>query len=805
MRLWKFSALLLAVGIAAGAQAAPVARQRFDDNWSFKLSSAPDSQALESDTASWQSVDLPHDWSIAGPIAATNPNGGPGGFFPAGAGWYRKDLEVPAEWAGKRVSLEFEGVYMNAEVYVDGVKVAGRPNGYTPIWCDLNLSAGKHSVAVRVDNSKQPNSRWYSGAGIYRHVWLHVEEPLHIASEGGVYVKSTIEEGKAVLEIQTTLVNDGDAPASAAVSQQLVAPDGTRIDLPASATTQTAEVPAKQRVVVTQKIDVPAPRLWSVETPELYRLTTAVGQASGTTDQSVTNVGIRTIRVSAEKGLELNGTRVVLNGGCVHHENGALGAMAFDRAEERRVALLKQAGFNAIRTAHNPPSTAFLDACDRLGMLVLDEAFDVWERGKSRFDYNVSFKAWWQRDLDAMVLRDRNHPSVVMWSIGNEIPGVGTPMGARVGPELAARVRTLDDRPVTVALETWVLANRSWDSVNPVYEKLDVAGINYTHKIYPDQHSRFPTRVILSSETYPRDAFVHWSLSQDNPYVIGEFVWTAMDYLGESGIGRNYPPGQRPINHANDRQFPYHAADCGDLDLTGFRKPISHYRNIVWDRGEKLYVSVQEPTPDGRPWVRTDWSVNPLRESWTWPGQEGKNLEVEIASRYPRVRLYLNDTLVGEKPTTRAEEFKATFSVPYAAGVLRAIGLDGENEAQRMELTTTGDIAGLRLTVDRTQLTADGQDLAFVTVESVDAQGRFQPNGDQTVTFKVEGAGTIAGVASGDYSTTQPYQGNQRKLFNGRAQLIVRTGKNAGPISISAEAKDVKSATLTLATVAKPS
>ena len=556
MRLWKFSALLLAVIIAAGVQAAPVARQRFDDNWSFKLSSAPNSQALESDTASWQSVDLPHDWSIAGPIAATNPNGGPGGFFPTGAGWYRKDLEVPAEWAGKRVSLEFEGVYMNAEIYVDGVKVAGRPNGYTPIWCDLNLSPGKHSIAVRVDNSKQPNSRWYSGSGIYRHVWLHVNEPLHIASEGGVYVKSTIEEGKAVLEIQTTLVNDGDAPAAAEVSQQLVAPHGTPIELPATAARQTAQVPAKQRVVVTQKIDVPSPRLWSVESPALYRLTTALGQASRTTDESVTPVGIRTIRVSAEKGLELNGTRVILNGGCVHHDNGALGAMAFDRAEDRRVALLKQAGFNAIRTSHNPPSTAFLDACDRLGMLVLDEAFDVWEQGKSRMDYSVSFKEWWQRDLDAMVLRDRNHPSVIMWSIGNEIPGAGRPIGARVGPELTAHVRTLDDRPVTAAMETWILANRSWDSVNPIFEKLDVAGINYTQNIYPDQHARFPTRVILSTETYPRDAFLHWSLSQDNPYVIGEFVWTAMDYLGESGIGRNYPPGQAPSTTPTIANFP---------------------------------------------------------------------------------------------------------------------------------------------------------------------------------------------------------------------------------------------------------
>jgi beta-galactosidase len=391
-----------------------------------------------------------------------------------------------------------------------------------------------------------------------------------------------------------------------------------------------------------------------------------------------------------------------------------------------------------------------------------------------------------------------------MWSIGNEIPGAGREMGARVGPALAAEIRTLDDRPITAAIAGWNRVNNSWDSINPVFDKLDVAGINYDQGAYRDQHTRFPNRIILSSETYPRDAFTHWSLTADNTYVLGEFVWTALDYLGESGIGRNYPPGQRSINHGDNRQFSYHAADCGDLDITGFRKPISHYRNIVWDHGEKLYLAVQEPTADGRPWVGTGWSVTPLRESWTWPGQEGKPLSVEVDSRYPRVQLYLNDTLIGEKPTTRREQFKATFTVPYAAGVLRAVGLDGDKEAQRMELTTAGEVAGLRLTADRRELTADGEDLAFLTVESIDAQGRFQPNGNQTVTFKVEGAGVIAGVASGDYSTTESYQTNHRQLFHGRAQLIVRTTKSAGPITVTAAALEVKEDRVALRAVTRP-
>jgi beta-galactosidase len=570
--------------------------------------------------------------------------------------------------------------------------------------------------------------------------------------------------------------------------------------LPPETTRKSVEVPPKGRATVTQTIDVPAPTLWSLESPSLYRLTTSVAAGSETTNLVETLVGIRTLRVSVDKGLELNGTRVKLNGGCVHHDNGALGAMAFDRAEERRVALLKEAGFNAIRTSHNPPSTAFLNACDRLGMLVLDEAFDCWEQSKSRFDYAAVFKQWSQNDIDAMILRDRNHPSVVMWSIGNEIPGAGGAMGARVGPVLADRIRTMDDRPITAAIAGWNITNNSWDSVNPVFDKLDIAGINYEQRIYRDQHSRFPRRIILSTETYPRDAFVHWSLTEDNPYVLGEFIWTAMDYLGESGIGRNYPPGQRAINHGDNRQFPYHAADCGDLDITGFRKPISHYRNIVWDHGEKLYMAVQEPTPDGRPWVTTGWSVTPTRESWTWPGQEGKDLQIEVYSRCPRVQLYLNDQLLGEKPTTRQQQFKATFSVPYAAGTLRAVGMDGDKEIQRLDLTTAGEVSGLRLSADRRQLTADGQDLAFITVESLDAQGRMQPNGNQIATFKVEGAGTLAGVASGAYGTTESYQTNQRQLFNGRAQLIVRTGKNPGTITVTAEAAGLKGASVALQT-----
>jgi beta-galactosidase len=678
------------------------------------------------------------------------------------------------------------------------------PYGYTAFVHDLTPHlkfGGANVLAVRVDQSQHPNTRWYAGSGIYRHVWLTVADPVHVAHWGVSITTPQVAAGRATASVKTRVANESGAPSTVTLRTILYGPNGAQ----AGQAESSATIKAGESVEVAQEIAVVKPSFWAPETPSLYRAVTRVTTGGKAVDEVTTPFGIRSLEWSAEKGFLLNGKAVKLAGGCVHHDNGPLGAAAFDRAEERRVQLLKAAGFNAIRTSHNPPSPAFLDACDRLGMLVLDEAFDCWERPKKTFDYSVVFKDWWQRDIDAMVLRDRNHPSVVMWSIGNEIPERGDETGARTAKTMADYLRTLDrSRPITSAVD----GVRQWTNTDNFFAALDIGGYNYNLANHVEDHKRMPARVMMSTESYLRATFDYWQMVADFPYIVGDFVWTALDYIGESGIGRwdirNVGDTTRSPGMGSDASFPVHTSDCGDLDLCGFRKASSHYRNIVWDRGEKLYLGVRLPAPEGKQIQVTSWGMWPVFPSWTWPGEEGKPLEVEIYSRYDKVRLYLGDKLIGEKPTTRAEQFKANFSVPYAPGVLKAVGIQGDKAVGETTLRTAGDAVQVRLTADRTTLRADGQDLCYVTVEAVDGAGRPQPNADHEISFTVGGPGAIAGVGNGDIASEEMYQGARRKLFHGKALLIVRTARTAGAIEIAASAPGLKGATVKIQAQAAP-
>jgi len=784
---------------AEAANQAQPARQRllFDHNWSFLARDLVGAESPSFNASAWRTVDLPHDWSIEGRIGPKEPMGGSGGFFPAGIGWYRRTFDVPAAWKGKRVSVEFEGVYMNATVYINGHELGMHPYGYTTFFHDLTPHlkfGGTNVLAVRVDQSKHQNTRWYSGSGIYRHVWLDVTEPVRVAPWGVFVTTPEVSAVRATVSVKTRLANNSSAASAVSLRTVLYGPSGSSAgQSEASATIQPGD-----SAEVAQEIAVAKPALWAPESPSLYRAVTRVMSGGQVLDEVTTPFGIRSIEWSVEKGFLLNGKPVEMAGGCVHHDNGPLGAAAFDRAEERRVQILKAAGFNAIRTSHNPPSPAFLEACDRLGMLVMDEAFDMWAKPKKPFDYSVAFKDWWQRDIDAMVLRDRNHPSVVMWSIGNEIPERGDEAGAREAKMLADYLRTLDrTRPITSALNG---VRGQWSGTDGFFAALDVGGYNYNLNNHVEDHKRAPSRVMLCAESLLSATFDYWQMVVDYPYIVGDFVWTALDYLGEAGIGRWYfrEPnftGREPFM-GSDELYPWHGSDCGDLDICGFRKASSHYRNIVWDRGEKLYLGVRLPVPQGKELRVTTWGVWPVYPSWTWPGMEGKPLEVEIYSRHEMVRLYLDDRMIGEKPTTRAERFTANFSVPYAPGVLKAVGVHGGKPAAETVLRSAGEAAQLRLTADRTSLRADGQDLAFVTVEAVDRNGQPQPNADHQVTFSLSGPGVIAAVGNGDSTSEEPYQGNQRRLFNGRALVVVRALRSAGAIRLTASAAVLKPATL---------
>jgi beta-galactosidase len=547
-------------------------------------------------------------------------------------------------------------------------------------------------------------------------------------------------------------------------------------------------------------------------------------------DEVETPFGVRSLAWSVDQGLLLNGEPIKLAGGSVHHDNGPLGAAAFDRAEERKVELLKAAGFNAVRTAHNPPSSAFLDACDRLGMLVVDEPFDVWTISKRKYDYARFFHDWWQQDVDAMVMRDRNHPSIILWGIGNEIPEVYAPEGASIAKELAARVRSLDTtRPLTQAFPGATFG----PNPDAAMAQVDIAGYNYNLAQNQNaDHQRVPGRIMMTTESFPADAFEQWEQVHDHPYIVGEFVWTAMDYLGESGIGAwsygsakqasQIPPmtaylrkymasfgadGKNPIASFQNGQppsplspgFPWHAAYCGDLDLTGFRKPSSYYRDILWNGGDRVFATVRLPDSEGKKILAAGWAVYPSIPSWTWPGEDGKPMTVEVYSGSERVRLYLNDKLVAEKMTGRGQQFKAVFEVPYAPGTLKVEGLRDDRVVAKDILQTVGAPVQLKLVADRTVLTAGGQDLSFITVEAVDEKGRLQMNTNQKVYFLVSGAGTIAAVGNGDGQSRDSYSGDAFNLFNGRALVVLRSTSRAGEIRLTAISDELKSSSIVIA------
>ena len=605
---------------------------------------------------------------------------------------------------------------MDATVFLNGHKLGTQPYGYTSFRFDLtpHLDFTEPNIlAVRVDNSAQPNSRWYSGSGIYRHVRVVVTEPTHVAHWGVFVTTPEVSSKEAKVSVRALVANESATEAALTVQTLLVDRAGKTVGSAQSEIT----VAATNELETTQEIVISNPSLWSPGSPVLYSAVTRILNAGKVVDEVLTPFGIRSLKWSPEQGLLLNGKSIKLTGGSVHHDNGPLGAAAFDRAEARKVELLKAAGYNAVRTAHNPPSPAFLDACDRLGLLVFDEPFDVWKIGKVRFDYGRYFDEWWQRDISAMVLRDRNHPSVVIWGIGNEIPEAYTEGGAPLAKQLAAMVRTLDSsRPIIQAFP----GTTSGPAQEAVFAALDIVGYNYNLALnLAEDHRRAPSRIMLTTESYPADAFEQWRLVKDNPFIIGEFVWTAMDYLGESGIGawglgtteqaaqaeqREKISGALKIladrhflglikgadqraaiategvdrsvmsvlGFLMDGSFPSHAASCGDLDLTGWRKPQSFYRDILWNGGDRVYATVRLPEPEDRKIVAVGWAVYPTLPSWTWPGQEGKQMQVEVYSGVERVRLFLNDKLIGEKPAGREQQYKAVFAVPLPVGYVKS-------------------------------------------------------------------------------------------------------------------------------------
>ena len=757
----------------------------FDASWKFFLGDDSLASRTIYGDAKWRTLTLPHDWSIEQNIDRNAPAGNDGGYYPTGIGWYRKNFKLPVSYhKGDKVQLYFEGIYMNSSVYVNGKRVGGHPYGYTSFLCDITdaVLPGKNNVvAVRVDNAQQKNCRWYSGSGIYRPVKLICTSPVHIANWGVNVQTKQIASSEATVVVFVKVKNETSVPKTVFLS--------TLLEKGEKQSSDKVVIPAGKELELSQEIKVKRPKLWDLEHPNLYQaIVKVVDEDNKVLDETKQTFGIRELKFSTD-GFFLNGKKVLINGGCVHHDNGLLGAAAFGKAEERKVRLMKEAGFNAIRTSHNLPSEAFLDACDRLGMLVIDEAFDGWRDAKNKHDYSELFDKYWQQDVDGMVLRDRRHPSIISWSIGNEVIERKKLEVVTTAHKLAGDVHRYDARPVTSALASW---DKDWEIYDPLAAQLDVTGYNYMiHKSEAD-HQRVPDRIMWQTESYPRDAFQNWAKVNDHDYIIGDFVWTGIDYLGESGIGRWWYDGDVAGEHYQRPLYPWHAAYCGDIDLTGWRKPISHYRSMLYNDTEKLYLAVKEP--DGyKGKIRTGlWAVWPTWESWNWPGHEGKDIEVEVYSKYPKVRLSLNDKVIAEKEVNRQTEFKAVFTVPYQSGTLKAEALQDGKVTETRLLATASEPVAVRAIAEDKQLKADGEDLAFVQVEAIDKDGRVCPNAEVKLQLQVTGVGTLAAAGNADIKDLDPYTDNEMTTWKGRGLIVLRSTNKTGMVRLNIKPEGMK-------------
>jgi len=773
---------------------------QFDNNWAFLLGAAQGAEQAGFNDSDWRKTDLPHDWSIEDLKGTDSPfneyaiSQVSGGFTTGGTAWYRKRFGVPGKDKGKKIFIQFDGVYMNADVWINGHHLGNHPYGYTSFLFDITNYLKYDSsnvIAVEVKNEGQ-NSRWYSGSGIYRHVWLKLMDPVHVSQWGIFITTPEVNTNEATVNCKINIVNETLDEQQVHVITKLINTSGNEV---AIAETKNS-IAAGKSFEFNQNASIKNPKLWSFESPVLYRSVTFVYSNDKLVSSDTNSFGIRTISFDVNSGFQLNGKTLKLKGGCFHNDNGPLGSKEYDRTEERKVELLKANGFNAIRCSHNPPGTAFLEACDRLGMLVMDEAFDCWNYGKNPYDYHLYFKDWWKKDVESMILRDRNHPSIIMWSIGNEIPERATSEGVATAKLLADYIKSIDTtRAITSAV------NDLKEDKDPYFAQLDIAGYNYaasgdpSKDVYAIDHKRVSGRIMVGTESFPLEAFDSWMKVIDHPYVIGDFVWTAYDYIGEASIGW--------LGYFQKQNFfPWNLAYCGDIDVCGWKRPQSYYRDALWKKDQiSVFVTPPEPTfqqnPDKEPWSRWNWLD--VQSNWNWEGYNNKPLEVSVYSSCPQVELFLNGKSLGKKTTDRSTKFMASWKVAYQKGILKAVGYNSKNKIiNSAQLITASIPEAIKLTADRTTIKANNQDLSYVTVELLDAKGNLNPTAENLVKFTIEGPGTIAGVGNANPVSLESYQMPQRKAWHGKCLVIVKSGMAPGTIRLTASASGMNSTSVNI-------
>ncbi|MBM7571865.1 glycoside hydrolase family 2 TIM barrel-domain containing protein [Aquibacillus albus] len=796
-------------------------RESFDFNWKFTKGDPANAEAKHFDDGNWRKLTVPHDWSIEGPFSKNHKAGGDGGYLPTGIGWYRKHFHIKGKTNLEKVFIEFDGVYCNSEVWINGNYLGKRHSGYSGFQYDITSYLEEENViAVRVDNSQQPSSRWYTGSGIYRHTWLVYTNKVYVPFNGTYITTPEVSAESAIIHAKTNVVNQENQSQNVMLHTTLFNSENKEVgEVKTDCVIDTGDT-----FECSQKLEIANPSLWSVENPYLYKLKTKILIDNKIVDKVVTPIGIRKIHFDSEKGFYLNDQQVKINGVCLHHDAGAVGAAVPERVLERRLEKLKEMGCNAIRMSHNIPSPEMLDLCDQMGFLVMDEPFDEWMIYKSKaiadgrklkedehFGYFQYFEEDYEKDLTFMLHRDRNHPSVIMWSVGNEIPEQKVLDGHKILKKLVDICHQEDPtRPVTVACDQ--IKAEPEEARQEFLELLDVVGYNYvdrwrtrTETYYTEDKMENPHWKVIGSENRSiqsvRGEYVldnqssswwrgpyHtnmirveqlWKFTKMNDYVAGDFMWTGIDYLGES-------------------RWPKKNSSCAPIDLCGFPKDAFYFYQSQWTTEDVLHVFPH----------------------WNWEGMEGKVIPVICYTNCDSVELFVNGKSFGEKsyefplqgmsekyghyekpfqyPTTA--DLHLSWDVPYEPGTIKAVGKKNNQVVRSETITTTGSPHQIRLTADRSKLIADQRDVSHITIEILDENGRVVPTADNEILLTVEGEGTLIGLDNGNPKSHEDFKSNRRKAFNGLALVIIQSTLNAGKVKVTATAKGLETASILLDT-----
>jgi len=765
-------------------------KENFDFDWKFILNDSSEASAKIHDDSKWEEVQLPHDWSIG--LSLDEKNGGSMAFLPGGTGWYRKTFRVPAEYKGKKISILFDGVYHQSDVFINGNHLGFHPYGYTGFEYDLtpHLKYGaENKLVVKVDHSNSPSSRWYSGSGIYRHVWLTTTNPIHVSTWGTSITTPEVSEGSAEVRIVTDIENGSDKNRSILIQNRIIDPDGKEVAL----TKSNVAVEEGESGKAEQLVSIQKPVLWSTENPYLYIMETTLKVNGKVIDIYKTPFGIRYFRFDADKGFFLNGENIKLKGVNLHQDAGSLGTAVPDRSYLRKLKILKEYGCNAIRCSHNPPSQEFLDICDSLGFVVIDEIFDKWKtRGAFYGYYTKYFDDWWKKDMDAMLLRDRNHPSIIMWSLGNETSEQNDMSG-----EGTARAKMLQDyvhvteptRPVTAVIAPADVTKRAYNE-NGFNEVFDIVGYNYQEPWLIEDRKRFPDRKMFIAEAFPfytgrpnsiRDYNPEnpWYVVENNDFVFGQFLWAGVDYLGESS---GWPSTGWPT--------------C-PFDVCMFEKPRAAFHRSVWNKNPMVRIAVADQSLDIDP-GKDHWSWPHLAEHWNFPQYKGHIIEVQTITNCDSVELWVNNLTMGRRRTADYSNNTIVWHVPYREGSIRARGYNNGREAAQFELNTANKPARIELLADRKKISADGMDLSHITIQIVDEKGVVVPVADQVITVEITGNGKLIGLDNGDLRKEGTFSGNNIKTYFGKALATIQSSRSKGEILVRIKTGKLPESTLTI-------